>query len=80
MLKFTRGISFAFEQLPREPDAHYAGKGVKVGAAGTPVFWYRAGDAKKYRIIDADLSVREADTAPSALSAQPLVSASGSTK
>ena len=30
MLKFTRGISFAFEQLPREADAHYAGKGVKV--------------------------------------------------
>jgi outer membrane lipoprotein-sorting protein len=80
MLKFTRGISFAFEQLPREADAHYAGKGVKVGAAGTPVFWYRAGDAKKYRIIDADLSVREADTAPSVLNAQPVVSASGSKK
>ncbi len=80
MLKFARGISFAFEQLPREADAHYAGKGVKVGAAGTPVFWYRAGDAKKYRIIDADLSVREADTAPSVLNAQPVVSASGSKK
>ena len=80
MLKFTRGISFAFEQLPREADAHYAGKGVKVGAADTPVFWYRPGDAKKYRIIYADLSVREADTAPSVPNAQPVVSASGPKK
>ena len=80
MLKFVRGLSFAFEQLPREADAHYAGKGVKVGAADTPVFWYRPGDAKKYRIIDADLSVREADKAPSVPNAQPVGSASGPRK
>ena len=80
MLKLLRGLSFAFEQLPREADAHYAGKGVKVGAADTPVFWYRPGDAKKYRIIYADLSVREADTAPSVPNAQPVVSASGPKK
>jgi outer membrane lipoprotein-sorting protein len=80
MLKFVRGLSFAFEQLPREADAHYAGKGVKVGAADTPVFWYRPGDAKKYRIIHADLSVREAGRAPSVPNAQPVVSASGPKK
>ena len=80
MLKFTRGLSFAFEQLPRDADAHYAGKGVKVGAADAPVFWYRSGDAKKYRIIYADLSVREADTAPTVPNAQPVVSASGPKK
>jgi outer membrane lipoprotein-sorting protein len=80
MMKFVRGLSFAFEQLPREANAHYAGKGVKVGAADTPVFWYRAGDARKYRIIYADLSVREADTAPSVPNAQPVVSASGPKK
>lgn len=80
LLKFVRGFSFAFEQLPREADAHYAGKGVKVGAADTPVFWYRAGNAKKYRIIYADLSVREADTAPSVPNAQPVRSASGPKK
>jgi len=39
-MKLTRGISFAVEQLPREADAHYAGKGVKLGAADTPIFWY----------------------------------------
>ncbi len=80
MLKFVRGLSFAFEQLSREADAHYAGQGVKVGAADTPVFWYRPRDAKTYRIIYADLSVREADTAPSVPNAQPVVSASGPKK
>jgi outer membrane lipoprotein-sorting protein len=80
MLKFVRGLSFAFQQLPREADAHYAGKGVKVGAADTPVFWYRPGGAKRYRIIYADLSVREADQAPSVPNAQPVVSASGPKK
>ena len=80
MLKFGRGLSFAFEQLPREADAHYAGKGVKLGAADTPVFWYRPVDAKKYRTIYADLSVREADAAPSVPNAQPVVSASGPKK
>jgi outer membrane lipoprotein-sorting protein len=73
MLKFVRGLSFAFEQLPRAADAHYAGKGVKVGAADTPVFWYRPGSAKRYRVIYADLSVREADKAPSVANAQPVV-------
>jgi outer membrane lipoprotein-sorting protein len=80
LLKFTRGISFAFEQLPREADAHYAGKGVKVGAADTPIFWYRPKDAKKYRVIYADLSVREVDKAPSVPNAQAVVSASGPKK
>ena len=80
LLKFTSGLSFAFEELPREADAHYAGKGVKVGAADTPIFWYRPKDAKKYRVIYADLSVREADTAPRVPNAQPVVSASGPKK
>ena len=60
LLKLTRGISFAFEQLPREANAHYAGKGVSLGTADTPIFWYWPKDAKKYRVIYADLSVREA--------------------
>jgi hypothetical protein len=80
MLKFVRGLSFAFEQLPWDANAHYAGKGVKLGAADTPVFWYRPGGLKKYRIIYADLSVREADTAPSVPNAEPIVSASGPKK
>ena len=37
--------------------------------------WYRPKDAKKYRLIYADLSVREADAAPTVPNAQPLPSA-----
>ena len=40
--------------------------------ADTPIFWYRPKDAKKYRVIYADLSVREADTPPSVPNAQPV--------
>ncbi len=53
-----RGIMFA-NQLPPAADAHYAGKGVSLGAADTPIFWYRPKDAKKYRVIYADLSVKD---------------------
>jgi hypothetical protein len=74
------GTASHFEVLPREADAHYAGKGIKLGAADTPIFWYRPTDAEKYRVIYADLSVREADRAPSVPNAQPIVSASGPKK
>jgi hypothetical protein len=53
-----RGLSFA-DQLPPEADAHYAGKGVSLGAADTPIFWYRPINAKMYRVIYADLSVKD---------------------
>ena len=60
------------KRLPPEADAHYAGKGVSLGAADTPIFWYRPKDGKQYRVIDADLSVREAETPPSVPDAQPV--------
>ena len=69
-LKFQPGSTFV-DSLPPKADAHYAGKGVSLGAADTPIFWYRPKDAKKYRVIYADLSVREADTPPSVPDAQP---------
>ena len=78
--KLARGLSFAFAQLHREADAHYAGKGVKLGTTDAPIFWYRPKNAEKYRVIYGDLSVREADVAPSVPNAQPLVSASGPKK
>jgi outer membrane lipoprotein-sorting protein len=77
-MKLTRGIAFAFDILPPEADAHYAGKGISLGTAGKPVFWYRPEGAKKYRVIYADLSVRDADTPPSVPDAQPLPGASSS--
>ena len=70
--KLMRGIDFVFEQLPPEADTHYAGKGVSVGAANTPIFWYHPKDSKKYRAIYADFSVRDAETPPSLPNAQPV--------
>ena len=69
--KLQRGLMFAVV-LPPDADAHYAGKGVSLGAADTPIFWYRPKDAKKYRVIYADLSVHEAETPPSVPDAQPV--------
>ncbi len=69
--RFQRGLMFT-GLLPPEADAHYAGKGVSLGAADTPIFWYRPKDGKRYRVIDADLSVREAETPPSVPDAQPV--------
>lgn len=69
--KLTRGLIFVL-QLPPEADAHYAGKGVSLGAAGKSIFWYRPKDAKKYRVIYADLSVRDTDTPPNVPNAQPV--------
>jgi len=69
--RFQGGLMFA-GLLPPDADAHYAGKGVSLGAADTPIFWHRPKDAKKYRIIYADLSVREAETPPSVPDAQPV--------
>jgi len=69
-LKFQPGLTFV-TSLPPEADAHYAGKGVSLGAADTPIFWYRPKDAKTYRVIYADLSARDADTPPSVPAVQP---------
>ncbi|HUT93685.1 MAG TPA: hypothetical protein VMY37_29750 [Thermoguttaceae bacterium] len=69
--RFQRGLLFTLA-LPPEADAHYAGKGVSLGAADTPIFWYRPKDAKQYRVVYADLSVREAETPPSVPDAQPV--------
>ena len=71
LFKLNRGFVFPL-QLPPTADAHYAGKGVKLGTADKPIFWYRPKDAKKYRVIYADLSVREADTPPMTPNAQPV--------
>jgi hypothetical protein len=70
-MKFQPGVTFARE-LPPEADAHYAGKGVSLGAADKPIFWYRPKDAKRYRVICADLSVRDADAPANVPNAQAV--------
>jgi len=58
--RLQRGSMFAL-MLPPDADAHYAGKGISLGAPARPIFWYHPKDAQKYRVIYADLSVHEAD-------------------
>ncbi len=45
--------------LPKESDWRYAGNGVKINTPDTPIFWYKPADSEKYRVIYADLTIRE---------------------
>jgi hypothetical protein len=58
--KHTQGVMF-FMSLKPENDSHYAGGGVKLGTPDRPIFWYKptGADKHKYRVIYADLSVKE---------------------
>ena len=62
MVQLTTAITRAwiFISDPKNgEDFRYAGKDVSVGQAGTPVFWYQPKDSATYRVIDADLTVRD---------------------
>jgi outer membrane lipoprotein-sorting protein len=56
--KYMQGILF-YMSLKAENDAHYVGGGVKLGTPDRPIFWYKPTDAEDYRVIYADLSVKE---------------------
>jgi len=51
---------------------HYAGKGVELGDAETPIFWYCPMGSETYRVIYGDLSVRDVspEDLPEPLSAE----------
>jgi outer membrane lipoprotein-sorting protein len=74
-----RGFQFALA-LAETADAHYAGKGVKQDTKDRPIFWYRPEGAKAYRVIYADLSVKDAEAAPEVEGARRLEKASKSSK
>ena len=63
ILKIAAGWNLPWTSCPTA-DAHYAGKGVKLGEPDRPIFWYKPEGAKTYRVIYADLSVKEAESAP----------------
>ena len=69
--KLVGGVMFTMGLQPVN-DAHYAGKGVSLDAAETPIFWYRPKDSKQYRVIYGDLTIRQADTPPNVANAQPV--------
>jgi hypothetical protein len=56
--KHMQGVMF-YMSLKPENDSHYVGGGVKLGTPDRPIFWYKPTGADKYRVIYADLSVKE---------------------
>ena len=56
--QLASGIVFV-QTLPKETDWHYAGKDAVFGDAETPIFWYRPKNVSTYRVIYADLTVRD---------------------
>lgn len=56
-----RGMAFVLK-MKAANDRHYSGQGVKLGAAHTPIFWWKPDASKTYRVIYGDLTVR--DVAP----------------
>jgi hypothetical protein len=65
MMKVQRVLLFVMQLSGEKVDWRYAGKGVRLGDAGTPVFWYLPKGAANYRMVCGDLTV--ADVAPNAL-------------
>jgi hypothetical protein len=53
----------------------YAGEGVKLGDKTTPILWYKAKDAKVYRVIYGDLHAEDVETAPNPPASPPAPSA-----
>lgn len=57
------GFAFA-NQLPREADATYAGRGVSRNDADRAIFWYKPEGEESYRVLYADLTFGSSDTEP----------------
>ncbi len=60
--KRIRGITF-YATLKPENDPHYAGGGVKLDTPDCPILWYNPTGANNYRVIYADLTVKDMTSA-----------------
>ena len=59
-IKMNEDAAFAFlASLSAENDWHYAGASVRLYTPGKPVFWYRPASARYYRVICADVNIKE---------------------
>lgn len=66
-------LGFAYAMMrPPEEDAHWAGGSRKIGDSERPIFWRRPGGEGPWRVIDADLTVRETEAPPSVAGAKRL--------
>lgn len=63
VVKLSRGFQFVI-MLPKEADVHYAGANTKQGDAERAILWYKPAGSEKYRVVYADLTVRESDESP----------------
>ena len=61
-MKVGKGMMFHQFLETGGVDWHYAGAGVKLGDASTPIFWYQPQGSETCRVISGDLSVK--DVAP----------------
>ena len=58
MIRMTNGMLFVY-RLPQSSNWRYMGENVKFGTTDKPIFWYRPTGSNNYRVIYADLTVRE---------------------
>jgi len=58
-LEVAQGITRAIVLLSQHPEAHYAGKGVALGEADKPVFWFKPTDSEIYKVIYGDLRIED---------------------
>ncbi len=58
-MSFAKGLLF-HQILESQGEWHYAGAGVKLGDAETPIFWYKQQGSDTYRVFYGDLSVKDA--------------------
>ena len=57
-MKLSKGLMF-IRFFQGQGKWYYAGKGVKLGDAETPIFWYRPKDSQTWRVIYGDLSGKD---------------------
>jgi len=57
-MRIARGMFF-HQLLDSQGEWRYAGKGVKLGDAASPIFWYQPKGSETYRVIYGDLSVKD---------------------
>ena len=59
-MKLQKGLLF-IRFFKGEGKWFYAGKGVKLGDAGTAIFWYKPAGSQTYHVIYGDLSIKDAN-------------------